>query len=411
MKKLSLLLTFPLTLSLALNLDEAIHLGLEKNFQLKESQEIIRQSIKDVDIQKSSFLPVIDISHSYSQKDTTASFQLKKDSTSSLKISYNLFNGFADYQQLQSAKHLSQASKFELDAYKQDIALQIKQEYISYLQNFMQKQTYEHAYKLFEKQFDDAQEKYNLGLLSKNKLLQIDVNRLDAKQTILQAQKDLQLSKKRLSNILGGEVIENIEEISIEQIQLPLYEEKDLENRSEIKNIKEQIKSLQATLHVQKSSYYPKLDISSSYNKYYENTTSTGMEIFPRDQASISLNANWRIYKGTENFDRIAIYKSKVAQMYNKLSQLRLDIKMQFDEALLNFELASANYETSKVALKQAEENYKLISIRFKEGLESTSEVIDANYLLANAKERYFNSYYQKFLAVETFKRVLEFPL
>ena len=141
MKKLSLLLTLTLSSSFALNIGEAVEKALEENFTLKEQQEFIQETKETISSKKSSFLPIIDISHTYGKKNETASFQLKKESTSTATLSYNLFNGFANYQDLKSAEYLSSASEFMLKAKKEDIALQVKQTYTNYLKNLYQKQS------------------------------------------------------------------------------------------------------------------------------------------------------------------------------------------------------------------------------------------------------------------------------
>lgn len=411
MKKYNLLLALLVSSSFALTIDEAIQIALDKNFALQEQKELLNESKENISLKKAPFLPIIDLTHSYGEKDKTANFQLKKDHSSSATISYNLFKGFANYEDLQSTKHLYSASKFYLKAKKEDTILDVKTSYITYLKAMHQKRTYEEAYKLFSKQYDDAKERHSQGLLSKNNLLQIDVNRLDAKQNVLIANKDLQLAKASLSNLLGGKEINSIDDIESKELFVPEYSSQHINKRSEIQAIKSEIQSLESLINVQKSAFYPTIDLSASLSKYYENRSGTGMEIFPEEQRNILVNASWRIYQGGKNFDQIEIFKRQRAQKNAKLSQLLLDIQLQLDEAVLNYELANNNHKTSTVALEQAEENYKIISIRYKEGLDNTTNVIDANYLLINAKQRYFNSYYDKFLAIETIKRVLELHL
>ena len=408
MKPFIFTLFFTCLTSYALDIDKAVQKGLDHNFAIKEQEALVKESYDTVAMKRSSFLPVVDLAHTYSKKNDVASFQLKTENRSSAILSYNLFNGFLDYEDLQSAKHLSKASQFTLQAKKHDTVLYIKTAYIDYLKALQMKNTYEDAYKLFSKQYDDAKERFTQGLLSKNNLLQIDVNRLDAKQKVLHSVKNLKLAKRNIVNLLGGEEFGELEDIDTKNLKTPLVTQNSIENRSEVQALQAHIKSLHATLNMQKSAYYPKLDISASYNKYHENSSDTGTQIYPKTQKNIALNATWKIYQGGENFDRVKIYKHQIAQYQARLEQLRLDISLQLEEAILNHELAQSKYKTASLALKQAQENYKIVSIRYKEGLETTTNVVDANYLLSNAKQRYHDALYDNYLSVATIERVLE---
>ncbi len=412
MKKITLIsLAATLTTSLwALTLDEAINIAVENNYNLQEQNYILEESKENIELKRASLMPNVDLSYSYNDRDKASSSQTKKDSTATAKLSYNLFNGFKDIKSMQSAKFLAKSSSFTLNAKTQDIVLNTKSTYINLLDQHKNLATTQDAYKLFEKQYEDAKIRFEQGLLAKNDLLQVNVNMLDAKQDVMTAKKDYQVARLELSNLLGGKDLSNvgIDEIHIKELALDKHSLEDLESRSELEALKMNIESMNALVDTQKADFYPSVDTSYSYSQFGNDMSPDGRGSYPDNQNVGTISASWNLYEGGADASQIKIYLSQKRQVLAQLDRTRLDIKLQYETALLDLDVAKQNYETSKLSLEQAKENYNIVESRYKEGLSSTTDLIDANYLLSKAKQRYSKSYYDKFLAVATLKRVLE---
>ncbi len=411
MKKIAALsLASVLTTSLwALDLNQAIDIAIEKNYTLQEQSFILEESNENIDLEKANLRPSVDLTYSYNSRNkvTTGS---KEDSTATAKISYNLFNGFKDLKSMQSARFLAKASQFQMQATTQDIVLNTKSTYINLLDRKRNLTTAQDAYKLFAKQYEDAKIRFEQGLLAKNDLLQVNVNLLDAKQDVINAKKEYQVARLELSNLLGGKDLSNesIKEIHMNHLALGKHALEDLEKRSEIEVLKMNIESMNAKVGAQRGDYYPKIDTSFSYSEYGDSKSLNGRESAVDNQKVGTITASWNLYEGGANVSQIKIYLSQKRQVLSQLERTRLDIKLQYETALLDLDVAQQNFETSKLSLEQAKENYTIVESRNKEGLSSTTDLIDANYLLSKAKQRYSKSYYDKFLAVATLKRILE---
>jgi len=413
MKKIKYLVLSSLLVSnlFAINLDEVLNISLEKNLDIANSNYSLKESEEGYIQSKSNFIPKLDLAYSYNNRDEIiVGAQIKEDSTASATISYNLFNGLKDISNLNSAEYLKNASRYYLNAIKQDILLNTKISYINYLNKRKNLQTQEDAYKLFEKQYSDARNQLEQGLISRNDLLKVEINLLDSKQNVVQAKSDLDISKYELSNILGGYDLsnENIEELN--EIDLKSFDVQvsDLENRSEIKALELSLKSTKELSLGSKSSFYPKVDTSFSVYKYGDDESIGGRASYPDNQEVINVTASWNLYNGQSDISEVRKKSIQVKKAVIALEKMRLDIKLQYQNALAQLNVSKLNYETSKLALNQAKENYEIVKNRFTEGLSDNTDLIDANYLLSSAKQRYSKSYYEKFLAFATLNRVLE---
>lgn len=414
MKKINNILLSSLLASnlFAIDLDEVLNISLEKNLDIANSVYEYKESKETYNQSKSSFLPKLDLSYSYNNRDKliTSAGQLKEDSTGLAQISYNLFNGFSDYSSLKSSEYIKNASKFYLQATKQDIILSTKTAYINYLNSEKNLETMNLAYELFDKQYLDAKAQYDQGIISRNDLLKVEVNLLNAKQNVVESKANLKIAKYELSNILGGYDLsqENIKDLEELELEYKISKDINLETRSEIKALELSLKSIKELSFGSNSNFMPKVDAYLSYYQYGNSESLNGRVNYPDTQEIVNVSASWNLYNGSYDVSELKKKSIQVKKASIALEKLRLDVKLQYENALSLYEVSKLNYKSSKLALEQAEENYKIEKNRFNEGLSNNTDLIDANYLLTSAKQRYFTSYYNKYLAIASLKRVLE---
>lgn len=413
MKKIKLI-TLSLTAFLAVNLnaltlDEAVNTALKNNYTIQSKNYDYMESLENVKLNNSNYLPKLDASYGYTNTNkANVGFQ-SDEATASLKLSYNLFNGFKDLATKESAKYLSLSSQYALNATKQDIVLDTKIAYINYLDKQNALETYKSAYVLFQEQFNDSQNRYNQGLIAKNDLLQVQVNMSSAKQNVVKAQGDLKVAIYQLSNILGGVNLNNevIQKIDEQALKSSIYDEKSLENRSEIQALQMNLESIKELEKSVTSGYYPKIDSSVSHNKYYDEI-SKDIELKEKNQNIANVTATWNLYNGGYDSSQSVIYKTKYLSLKSQLEKTKLDIKLQYENAKSNLEVAIDNLETSKLALLQAKENYSIVKNKFDEGISTSTDLTDANYLLTQAKQGFNRAYFDKYLAISTLDRITE---
>ena len=120
------------------------------------------------------------------------------------------------------------------------------------------------------------------------------------------------------------------------------------------------------------------------------------------------MTATWNLYNGGYDSSMTTIYKTKYLSSKSQLEKTKLDIKLQYENAKSNLEVAIDNLETSKLALLQAQENYAIVKNRFDEGISTSTDLTDANYLLTQAKQGFNRAYFDKYLAISTLDRIME---
>ena len=394
----------------ALNLDEAVNIALKNNFDIQGKNYDYLESLENVKVNRAGFLPKLDTAYTYTNTDEANSGFESDDGVASVTLSYNLFNGFKDMALKDSANYLSESSQYSLDATKQDIVLETKTAYINYLDKLNALETYKSAYSLFQEQYENSKNKFEQGLIAKNDLLQVQVIMSNSKQNVVKAQGDLKVAKHKLSNILGGidlsnEKIENLDEKSLVASN---YDEKQLENRSEIQALSMNLKSIRELEKSANAGYYPKINASVSHNEYYDGFTNDRPQNKEDNQNIAKVSATWNLYNGGADLAQSEMYKKRYLSVNSLLNKTIHEINLQFENAKSNLEVATDNLETSRLALLQAQENYEIVKNRFNEGISTTTDLTDANYLLTQAKQGYNRAYFDKYLAISTLDRIFE---
>ncbi|MDY3199889.1 MAG: TolC family protein [Arcobacter sp.] len=394
----------------ALNLDSAVDIALKKNYDIEGKNYDYVESLENVRANNSNYLPKLDASYGYTNTDKANVGFESDEATAAIALSYNLFNGFKDIAVKESSVYLSESSLYSLKATKQDIVLNTKTAYINYLDKQNALETYESAYKLFQEQYEDSKNKYDQGIIARNDLLQVQVNMSSSKQNVVKAQGDLKVAKFELSNILGGMDLSNetIEKLDEAKLKLSNYDETMLENRSEIQALKMNLNSIKELEKSAKAGFYPKVDASISHNEYYDGFSNDRIKNQEENQNIAKVTATWNLYNGGYDDSQTVIYKTKYLSSTSLLNKTKLDIKLQYENAKSNLQVSLDNLETAKLALLQAQENYEIVKNRFDEGISTSTDLTDANYLLTQSKQGYNRAYFDKYLAIATLDRIFE---
>lgn len=393
----------------ALNIDEAVKISIENNNSFKKQSYIYEEARENVNLSKGAFNPKFDLSYNY-EANEEATANGKDSSNASAVISYNLFNGLKDKYTLDSSKSLSQSSKFNLRAKKFDVIYSTQQAYINYLKSLKNIETRENAFKLLEQQYKDSQNRFNQGLLARNDLLQVNAQMLQEKQNLSRAKADSAISKHELNNVLGGtlDMKENIEDLNKEGLFEANYNIDDLDNRSEIQAIKKSIESIKNQKSANNGNYLPSADLNLSYTKYGDNASLSVDDDKTDDQKSAMINLKWNLYNGGIDESQSIIFQKRIMQANEDLSEVKLSINLQYQRAIEEFDVSKLNYETATISLEQSSENYKIVNNRFKEGISTSTDLINANFLLSSAKQSFDEAFYDRFLAKAALERIFE---
>jgi outer membrane protein len=123
----------------------------------------------------------------------------------------------------------------------------------------------------------------------------------------------------------------------------------------------------------------------------------------PRDHADIALGKielEWGLFEGGKRVGELRAADAKVRSAAAEAESVADLIAFQVNEAYRQTAAARKGIDRARPAVDQAEESYRLVRSRYKEGEATPSDIIDAETALISAQESYYNSVYDYLIAL-----------
>lgn len=411
MKLFLLFISFYTTL-FGLTIDESIDIAIENSPQVSISKSNIKYNEYIKDEVSSAYHPTLDAGFAWQSLENTTAFSFSPAHNYSLSLKYNLFNGLSDYSTINSKKYELESAKLENISLIADLKLSVMKAYTDYLKAYKNIKTQEEQLASLTKQYDDTNSRYELGIVAKNELLLIDVEKLKAEQALIEAKSNLLITVSNLEFIMGIEIEDknSISDFNVEVSdvdELASLEEKMLTNRSEIKAILFRSKSILSQKDAVEGNYLPKVNLEATHQINDQERTTGSSIIQPKDQTTYGVNVSWNLYSGLADKSKQKALLEKDNQQNFLLHQMKLELKNQLNRAYENFKVAKSAKIVAKKAFESAEENYRITSDLYSYGKIDTLTLLVSQSNLTEAENADNNAYYNVYIAYQTLQRIV----
>ena len=421
MKKLAVVILVSLLFPLpgrALTMEEAVALSLANHPRIKDFQYRSKAQGKRVDSRKAPFWPEVEVSYDYERRENVfISFQTQDSSTFTGEISYNLFRGFSDLNTLKSARSTLTASLYEQKTTEADVVLDVKRAYIRILRTRKALEVAGEAVELLERQSRDAEKFWRAGLTAKNQFLLVEVALASNRQELLQAETNVRIARKALDRAIGVPVGKDtvIEDIAFEK-PMDLDDEAlsrtMLANRSELKFLEARVTAREYARDSIRGRYYPSIDLSLSYDRFGETSAFEGLpDPFFDSDTRATVEAKWNLFEGWRTKNDILAEESEIRAITERIRETRDTLFFQLKAAVEEYRVSAGRIVLSRKGIEQAEENYRITDNQFRERVATSTDLLDARFLLSRARDEYNNAFYNLNLSLAALERVVEGPV
>ena len=381
----------------ALSLEEALESSLESNFEIKieesnlaASKEIVNQSI-------SNYFPTVYLQGEISEnkvsgiKNQTGTLSADYDyepASSSITISQNIFNGFANYYTLIKSKTDFKSQQLVNENKKQEIILDAIESYYNVLLAEKSFYSFKNNFTAIEKRYNSAKAEFDVGLLSKTDVALAKTRMSVAKIALINSDIDFQQAKNMFIDIIGKEP-KNLEFKSIKS-------KKILSNNEFLKTVKQgnfairiaalDVKSKNASTGVARSSLLPKISLSATQTEYYDYSTT----IDQFDNETISANLSWPIFTSGKSLSRVRQAKKLKNSSYINQSLITRDTLNKAKYTHSQYMISEEKVNSAKIAMESSEFAYKGSVIEQEVGERTLLDVLDARQQLLNSEIELF---------------------
>ncbi len=299
----------------------------------------------------------------------------------SADISYRIYNGGRNEASIAAADAITSSNKNQLEVVQNTLAFEVVKGYHNIIQAKDMLQAQEEFYKAIEASLQVAHARFEEGDLLKEDLLNLEVQKAKAIENTITARHKVQLSERTFLNLLGlkdGEVEINCTSSPQEPPQQLSYI-----NRPELKIIEKQIEAAQAEIKKAEGAKLPTVDSFANY-QFDHGTQFDGSG----DSWQAGIKLDYKLFQGKQTEAKIAMAKSKLSQLQQKKAKTHLDLNLELQQAELGFKQAKERLEVTGKMVDVAEESARLSRIRFKEGVILSSQLIDVETRLSDARLR-----------------------
>jgi outer membrane protein len=247
-----------------------------------------------------------------------------------------------------------------------------------------------------QKDFEVAEGRYKFGVAKLLDVLQSSVRLEQAKFALVQAEGEFKKALLELNSLIGQPLDSQSDIEGSLDLEVKLPDRNALSNivlqRPEIKQAEDSLKIAENNKSISLSTFYPLITASASY----QNTTG-GLRGLAVGQAAITeekilgLTATWNIFELGKFFRAKSSELEKGVTLEN-LNDLKRQLLLDAHKAYEDLITAVNNLEVAQQQLKQAEQNYSQAFGEYKVGKADILSLVQAESLLATAREQLINS-------------------
>lgn len=399
-----------------LNLEKSVEIALKNSITLNIAKEGYNGAFAQKEEAFTGFLPKFSTSYSYTRLNEApfSRFENVPPPLSSLngndipvgtQDNYNwqidvkqpLFAGGGILANYEASVIGENVARVEETAKYQDVVEQVSIAYFNILRAQKVLDVARQSVEMLQAHRDVAENFFKVGMIPKNDLLHAEVELANGKQSQVNAQNAVELAKSSFNTVLKRSISTPVD-IMDTLVYHPLNRSfEDCVNAASQTRPELKISSLKAAqagklVDVAKSEYFPTLSVEGNYARFGDQASVSGSLYKDAESWYVMAVANWNFWEWGKTKYRVAAGKAKENQAREATRELNDQVTLEIKNAYLNLQEAETQISVSKKLIEQAEENFRISEERYKVGIGTSTEVLDAQTLLTRAKSQYANA-------------------
>jgi len=386
-----------------LTLKACIRIGLEQNLQLKASHAVIDRAKYSSKAAYADFFPKLKLQGTYRWLDnpvsidipeitihtpmgaivspqTTVSEAARNSGILTTSVIQPLFTGGALTARYTLARLEEKSRKNTYKANRQTLIENIKFAYFNLIKTLKIHTLTIKFTEQLQSHLKTAKAFLDENIIPLNDYLQTKVTLSNARLNVIKAKNAQKVAQSYLNLLLNRNLNLSIRpetDFTIQKLTKPLlfYQNKAVTLRPDLKVAITRVKQARSSIRLAQSSYYPQVALSVNYRDLSD-------ESLENDSTSVLVTANWSIFEWNKRKWEVSAEKAQLEQAILMEGQLKQEILHEVKTAYLNLLESLKRIQTIKDSVKQARENMRINTLRYKEQVATSTDVIDAQTLL-----------------------------
>lgn len=404
----------------------AVRFAARNNPDSRMARSRIEAAQAAISMEKSSFYPRLDLNSRYEQTtnpmyssgnilnqgtfNNTIDFNNpgRTDTLNTgVQLGYRFFNGGRDLAGLKAAEAQAVSSQMELAAVQAQLAFEVARAFQLIIQAEELIKAHLSALEAISASLNVAQARYREGVLLKADLLDMEVQQSKAQENLSRARHNLEISRRIFLSLLGladGPVILDPAQDCVQNIPETVAHDQ----RHEVKSMEALILAAKSRVRQAEAGYYPSLEGYAGYDVDKGYVTDGSGDSW---QAGVRLQFN--LSEGGRTSAEIARTSAMLAEAQERKRKTELAISLEVKQAEFALQDASQRLQVTEKSVAQAQESARINRLRFTEGTLLSSDLIEVENRLTDARVRRIVAETSQRIAIADLRRALglaQFP-
>lgn len=301
----------------------------------------------------------------------------------------------------------------DLDVYKTeaDTKLAAVQAYYQYLEAVKLAEVQAQSVTDYASHLNNVQQQFDAGIVAKLDVLSSNVSLANAKQKSIAADNTRDVAEANLNNIMRVPMNTTLNpldknfpepEFDLTMEQAILMAQK---YRWELVEADYGVRAAEASLRSAKAGYLPTVSVGGGYS--WKEASVTAVD---KDDWTVQGGLSWSLWDGGATQASVKKADAAVKTAQETLLQAREKIELEVRQDYLNVLSYKEQIRAAEASVAQAEEAYKIATVRYSSGVGINLDVLDAELALNTARTNYITALYNYNIGLATLEHAMGVP-
>ena len=258
---------------------------------------------------------------------------------------------------------------------------------------------------------NNVQQQFDAGIVAKLDVLSSNVSLANAKQKSIAADNTRDVAEANLNNIMRVPMNTTLNpldknfpepEFDLTMEQAILMAQK---YRWELVEADYGVRAAQASLRSAKAGYLPTVSVGGGYS--WKEASVTAVD---KDDWTVQGGLSWSLWDGGATQASVKKADAAVKTAQETLLQAREKIELEVRQDYLNVLSYKEQIRAAEASVAQAEEAYKIATVRYSSGVGINLDVLDAELALNTARTNYITALYNYNIGLATLEHAMGVP-
>lgn len=305
-------------------------------------------------------------------------------------------------------KNIADLTVYKTEA---DTKLAAVQAYYQYLEAVKLAEVQAQSVTDYASHLNNVQQQFDAGIVAKLDVLSSNVSLANAKQKSIAADNTRDVAEANLNNIMRVPMNTTLNpldknfpepEFDLTMEQAILMAQK---YRWELVEADYGVKAAEASLRSAKAGYLPTVSVGGGYS--WKEASVTAVD---KDDWAVQGGLSWSLWDGGATQASVKKADAAVKTAQETLLQAREKIELEVRQDYLNVLSYKEQIRAAEASVAQAEEAYKIATVRYSSGVGINLDVLDAELALNTARTNYITALYNYNIGLATLEHAMGVP-